>query len=106
MWEKIKSVLDQAIAVGGSRKIKVTLKPEAFDEAVYLLGMMRSGMVSLDGDNGWEKRFLRNATDNREWKYQRDRTVTVTLTSLFCEGHVCNFMRVFEKSLEEIEYVE
>ena len=100
MKDQIKQMVRTALE--GSRKVKITFKREAIHEVAYLLGMERSGIIRLDGNNGNDKVNLMCVSMSRDWGHDSIRTAVVTLTDQFDENW---FVSRLEHGLEKIEPV-
>ena len=100
----MKTQITQAVqvALGGSRKVKITFRREAKTEVAYLLGMERSGIIKLDGNNGNDKMNLMCVPASGDWGHDSVRTTTLTLTDQFDESW---FVDRLERALEKIEVV-
>ncbi len=100
----MKAQITQAVraALAGSRKVEITFKREAKTEVAYLLGMERSGIIKLDGNNGNDKVNLMCVPGSGDWGHDSIRTTTLTLTDQFDENW---FVSRLERALEKIEAV-
>lgn len=98
MNDKITKAVEKALA--GSRKVKITFKREAAGEVSYLLGMLNSGIVSLN--NSDDQMTLLAVNQSRNWHSDRDRTVALTLTEKFDQEWFTSRMY---RALEKIEFV-
>lgn len=97
MHENIKQALQEAMK--GSRKMRITFKPEATGYVGYLLVMDRVGIISLSNE---DRMVMQGVAESSNWHYDRSRTVTVTIGNRFDENMFVGRMRY---ALEKIEVV-
>ena len=91
-------------ALSGSKKVKITFKPTAEQgEVAYLLGMERTGIIKLDGNNGQDRFILECVMSTGDWGHDNNRTIIVILTDQF-DGDW--FASRLDRALESIEGVQ
>lgn len=93
--ENITQIIKDAQA--GSRKVRCTFKQDACSDTSYLLGMDRSGIISLEtGD----RLVMMAVMQSGNWEHDENRTLEVTLTDDFDADWFVSRMR---RALDKIE---
>jgi hypothetical protein len=93
--ENINQVVKDAQA--GSRKVRVTFKPDATSDLNYLLGMDRSGIITLKGG---DRLTMMAVMQSGRWEHDENRTLEVAFTDDFDADWFIGRMR---RALDQIE---
>jgi hypothetical protein len=94
MRKKILQAVQEALE--GSRKVKITFKPEAIDYVKFLLGLALVGKIEI----GANKLVIGAIVDSHAWSGDHNRTFIIALTDKFSKDE---FAGSFQHALEKIE---
>ena len=86
-------------AQSGSRKVRITFKPDAYSDINYLLGMDRSGIITMKAG---DRMTLMAVMGSGNWEHDENRTLEVTFTDEFDGEWFISRMR---RALDKIEVV-
>lgn len=98
---EMRSAIQAAIAEAQEcdGKLRITFKREKTGDLMYLLGMISSGIITLNpGDHA----VVMAVSQSRDWEFDDNRTMNVTMTPSFREEF---FVGRLARALEKIEVV-